>query len=171
MTETSSSLRAVLRNMPLPEPHLAFLAAGLVLHWARPLRIRVPMRAAAFGGGVGIGASLAAVLWATHAARQVDLAEPDRLVTTGPYALTRHPMYEAWTALYAAIALALRNGWLAALLPLVLAFVHRETGNEDVRLRRRFGAAHATYAQQVPRYLTLRLVRMVGGGREPQRAD
>jgi protein-S-isoprenylcysteine O-methyltransferase Ste14 len=72
-------------------------------------------------------------------------------------------MYEAWTALYAAIALGLRNGWLAAFLPLVVAFVHRDTGREDARLRRRFGPDHDAYARVVPRYLTIRLVRLFRG--------
>ena len=157
----SVPLRVALRNLPLPEPHLALLGLGLVLHRLRPLRLPVARRAAAFGGGVGIGASAAAIFWATHAAGEVDLAEPDRLVMTGPYALTRHPMYEAWTAMYSAITLGLRNGWLAALFPVLLAFVHHETGREDARLRREFGPAHADYSRAVPRYLTIRLVRMV----------
>jgi protein-S-isoprenylcysteine O-methyltransferase Ste14 len=153
----------VLRNLPLPEAHLALLALGLALQWLRPWHLPIPTRAAAFGSAVGIAASAASILWATRAAGDVDLAEPDRLVTTGPYAMTRHPMYEAWTALYAAIALGLRNGWLAAFLPVVVAFVHRDTGREDARLRRRFGPAHAAYAGAVPRYLTIRLVRLFRG--------
>ena len=159
----SRSLRVALRNLRLPEPHLGLLGLGLVLQRLRPVRLPVPRRAAALGSGVGIGASAAAILWATRAAGQVDLADPDRLVTTGPYALTRHPMYEAWTAMYAAITLGLRNGWLAALLPVVLAFVHRDTGREDARLRLQFGKAHADYAWIVPRYLTIRLVRRLRG--------
>lgn len=160
MSDAPHRAAVALRNLPLPEAHLALLALGLALQWLRPWRLPIPGRAAAFGSGVGIAASAGSILWATRAARDVDLAEPDRLVTTGPYALTRHPMYEAWTALYAAIALGLRNGWLAALLPAIVAFVHRDTGHEDARLRRRFGPDHAAYAGAVPRYLTIRLVRL-----------
>ena len=163
MSDASPRAPVALRNLPLPEAHLALLALGLALQWLRPLRLPIPPRAAALGSGVGIAASAASILWATRAARAVDLAEPDRLVTTGPYALTRHPMYEAWTGLYAAITLGIRNGWLAAFLPVVVAFVHRETGQEDARLRRRFGPDHAAYARVVPRYLTIRLVRLFRG--------
>lgn len=166
MSDTAGGLSITLRNVPLPEPHLALLALGLFLQWARPFRLPVSKGVATVGSGVGIGASAAAIAWATHAARNVDLAQPDELVTTGPYGLTRHPMYEAWTSLYAAIALGLRNGWLAVLLPVLLAFVHRDTGREDARLRRRFGPAHADYARVVPRYLTIRFVRrFVGSAR------
>jgi protein-S-isoprenylcysteine O-methyltransferase Ste14 len=163
VSDAPSRASVVLRNLPLPEAHLALLALGLALQWLRPWHLPIPTRAAAFGSAVGIAASAASILWATRAAGDVDLAEPDRLVTTGPYAMTRHPMYEAWTALYAAIALGLRNGWLAAFLPVVVAFVHRDTGREDARLRRRFGPTHAAYAGAVPRYLTIRLVRLCRG--------
>ncbi|HJP71010.1 MAG TPA: methyltransferase [Candidatus Limnocylindria bacterium] len=163
MSDAPGRLPIVLRNVPIPEPHLALLAVGLVLQAARPLRLPVPTRPATWGAGVGVGISAAAIAWATRAAGEVDLAEPDRLVTTGPYGLTRHPMYEAWTSLYASIALGLRNGWLAALLPVLLARVHRDTGREDARLRQRFGRAHAAYSRAVPRYLTIRLAKMVRG--------
>ena len=144
-------------NLPLPESHLALLGAGVVLQAVRPRPLpafggRLP----AIGAGALIGAATAAIVSATRAAGRVDLASPDRLVTRGPYALTRHPMYEAWTAIYVGVAVALRNGWLAALLPLLLALVHHETGREDAHLREQFGAEHAAYAERVPRYLTLR---------------
>ena len=153
------------RNLPLPEPHLALLAAGIVLQAVRPLHLPGSGgRLAALATGVTMGTSLAVIGWATHAAGSIDLAEPDGLVTGGPYALTRHPLYEAWTALYAALAVGLRNGWLVVLLPGLLALVHRDTGREDTRLRDRFGAAHAQYARRVPRYLTVRIARMLSGG-------
>jgi protein-S-isoprenylcysteine O-methyltransferase Ste14 len=160
----SAGAPVAVRNLPLPEPHLALLMAGFVLQAVRPLRLPgAGGRLVALGAGMAIGTSAALIGWATHAAGSVDLAEPDRLVTGGPYALTRHPMYEAWTAMYAALALGLRNGWLVALLPVLLALVHRDTGREDARLRERFGAAHAEYAKSVPRYLTVRIVRMLRG--------
>ena len=152
-------------NLPLPEPHLALLGAGVVLQALRPLPLSAfGGRLQAMGAGALIGAASAAIASATRAAGRVDLAAPDRLVTRGPYALTRHPMYEAWTAIYVAIVAALRNGWLAALLPLLLVLVHRETGREDARLRERFGAEHAAYAERVPRYLTLRIAGILRGG-------
>lgn len=157
-----SRAQVTVRNIPLPEPHLALLAAGIVLQAVRPLHLPAAGgRLVALGAGVSMGASAAVIGWATRAAGSVELAEPDRLVTSGPYRLTRHPMYEAWTALYAALAVGLRNGWLVALLPALLALVHRDTGREDARLSDRFGTAHADYARSVPRYLTLRIARML----------
>lgn len=151
---TSRRTLLTLQNLPLPEPHLALLTAGIVLQAVRPL----PMppgggRLAAVGAGAAMGGAIAVIGWAAHAAGTVDLAEPDRLVTAGPYALTRHPMYEAWTAMYVALTVGLRNGWLAVLFPMLLALVHRDTGREDRRLREEFGDAHAQYARTVPRYV------------------
>jgi protein-S-isoprenylcysteine O-methyltransferase Ste14 len=151
-----------LSNLPLPEPHLALLGAGLVLQRIRPVRLPGPGGPmAVLGAGAAIGASAAAILWATRAAGSVDLAEPERLVTDGPYAMTRHPMYEAWTAIYTALAVALCNGWLALFLPVLLALVHRDTGREDRRLRARFGVEHEAYARVTSRYLTAGLSRAV----------
>ena len=149
-----------LRNLPLPEPHLALLAASIVLNAVRPLRLPVPgARLAMLGAGAAIGASASIILWATRAAGTVDLAEPDRLVTGGPYALTRHPMYEAWTTIYAAMAVALRNGWIALFLPALLALVHRDTCREDRRLSERFADQHDVYARATSRYMTVGLAR------------
>ncbi len=162
-------MRIRLSNLPLPEPHLALLGAGLVLQAIRP--IRLPMTGghlATLGAGAIIGASVATIAWATRVAGTVDLAEPERLVTDGPYAMTRHPMYEAWTAIYAAVAVALRNGWLALLLPVLLALVHREAGREDRRLREQFGEAHAAWARAVPRYVTVGLARWLARRNVPK---
>ena len=148
-----------LRNLPLPEPHLAVLATGILLQAVHPLRLP-GRRLADLCAGLLLGAAATTIGWATREAGTVDLAEPDRLITSGPYAVARHPMYEAWTGMYGAAALGLRNGWLAMLLPVLLALVHRETGREEGRLRERFGAAHATYVSSVPRYLPVRLAWM-----------
>jgi len=159
---TSRRTHIALRNLPLPKPHLALLAAGMVLQAVRPLAMApVEGRLAAVGAGVAMGASTWAIGWATRAAGTVDLAEPDLLVTGGPYSLTRHPMYEAWTAMYAALAVGLRNGWLAVLFPVLVALVHRETGREDRGLREQFGDAHVRYARTVPRYLTVQVARFL----------
>lgn len=77
---------------------------------------------------------------------------PQKLVTEGPYAHTRHPRYLQVLLALAGWAL-LANyfaGYLAALLwiPLMLVIVRLE----EEELRRRFGAEHADYCQRVPRF-------------------
>ena len=72
------------------------MAAGIVLNafWSR--RITSTRGVRPLGGSlIIVGAVVAA--WATRTAGPVDLERPARLVTRGPYAVSRHPMYVAWT--------------------------------------------------------------------------
>jgi protein-S-isoprenylcysteine O-methyltransferase Ste14 len=58
-----------------------------------------------------------------YAARTVEVEQQQRVITTGPYAIVRHPMYLAVTLMYGASPLALGSYWaliLAALVPVVL---------------------------------------------------
>lgn len=153
MTNGSTVWRDRLANVPVPEQHaMALLAAAAAerLHRARP-----PGPAAVWHApGVallGSGAGLAA--WAWCEARDVRLAAPDRLVTTGPYAFSRNPMYLAWSLGHLGAALLSRSGWaLAAWVPAVVA-VGRDVDAEERELRRRFGATHDRYVAAVPRWI------------------
>jgi protein-S-isoprenylcysteine O-methyltransferase Ste14 len=140
------------RNFPIPEPHLGVLGASVALQFLRPLDVP-SSRATAFVGGALVGGGVAIALAATVAAERVNLAEPDALVTAGPFAVSRNPMYEAWTAIYLGAALTMHSAWPVALLPGLLALVHDAVGREEQELRDRFGAAYDAYARRVPRYL------------------
>ena len=77
---------------------------------------------------------------------------PQKLVTTGPYAHTRHPRYVQVFLALAGWAL-LANypaGYIAAVLwiPLLLVIVRLE----EPELHRRFGAAYAEYCDHVSRF-------------------
>ena len=109
---TTASSR-VLRNIPLPEPYLAGMAVGYVLHrrWPMPLpgahslRPTVGLSLLASGSAI-IASSLVAV-------GRVDLQHPERLVTWGPYAMSRNPMYVGWGLLHLGAALIIGSaGWL-----------------------------------------------------------
>ncbi len=152
-----------LRNLPLPEPHLALLATGILLERIRPARIgrrSAPLGVAAAGALIGGGAAV--VVSATASAGPVNLARPDRLVTTGPYGLSRHPMYEAWTAIYVGVALWLRSWWLALLMPALLGLVGLAATSEERRLRAGFGTAYGEYATRVPRFVVGWIPRVIG---------
>jgi len=76
------------------------------------------------------------------------------LVTSGPNALTRNPMYVGMAGLLTAHAL-VRRGWLPAL-P-VAAFVAvidlTQIRPEEAALRERFGQEYETYLASVPRWV------------------
>jgi len=88
-----------------------------------------------------------------RAASEVDLERPSTLISSGPYAIVRNPMYVGWTLLYLGVALITRNAWLVASLPVVVGLIHREVLREEHTLERSFGENYARYRKLVRRYL------------------
>ena len=76
------------------------------------------------------------------------------LVITGPYELTRNPMYLGLTVVYLGIAIAGQSVWALILLPVVLAIIQpRAIEPEEVFLEKRFGANYVNYAAKDRRWL------------------
>ena len=90
----------------------------------------------------------------------VDPLHPDRasaLVTTGPNAISRNPMYVGMAGLLLAHA-TWRGSW-AALLPLggfVLLIDRLQIEAEESALLQRFGAEYESYRASVPRWIGVR---------------
>lgn len=81
-----------------------------------------------------------------------DLRAP-KLVDTGPYAVTRNPLYLGTWLAVSSLGLVL-NLWAALFLPLVMAVkVLRIIGFEEQRLFAAFGADYRAYAARVPRLI------------------
>ena len=140
------------RNIPMPEPHLIALGVGIIAEAIAGWTIPVPswLRLAGpclVGGGLGWAA------WATWVSRDTYVADPDRLIRSGPYALGRNPMYVGWTVAYVGVGLALASGWLLLLLPGVLLFTHIAVRREESLLRERFGPAYDVYTASIRRYV------------------
>ena len=77
-----------------------------------------------------------------------------RLVTNGPYRITRNPMYVSLVALYLAVSLLLNSWWPVLFLPLVifvmgLAVIRRE----ERYLAGAFPEEYAAYRRNVRRWL------------------
>lgn len=135
----------------MPETHVYLGIVALVRSVVRPRRIswRLSRRV----GSPLVMAGIVVAVWATRAAGRTDLARPDRVVADGPYAMSRHPMYVAWTAIYLGVALVARAGWLLLLTPLLVVLIRREIEQEEERLTEAFGTAYVAYQAQVRRYL------------------
>lgn len=80
----------------------------------------------------------------------VTIKEGHELVTGGPYALVRHPIYSGLLLAFAGSALAI--GEWRALLALALAALAlwRKMRLEERWMRQRFGEAYEAYARRVP---------------------
>jgi protein-S-isoprenylcysteine O-methyltransferase Ste14 len=103
----------------------------------------------------GWSAVPASVIWAGHAlvclgmilvflvfrensfaASTIRIADGQRVISTGPYAFVRHPMYSGALLLFIGVPLALGSWWgLTALLPLIGALVARLRNEELFLLR------------------------------------
>ena len=137
----------------MPEAHLVAIVGGLALGFVKPLNLGLSSATALVGGASFVLLGIAVTIWATATAGQVNLADDAQLVTDGPYRISRHPMYVAWTFVYIGILLLASAGWLLILFPVLMVWVHWETGREELRLLESFSSEYAQYQQRVRRYL------------------
>jgi protein-S-isoprenylcysteine O-methyltransferase Ste14 len=87
----------------------------------------------------------------SYAAR---LVEGHRLVTAGPYAVVRHPIYSAMLGMLVASALVVSHwiGLVAAVIVFAIGTAIRVRSEERL-LRGQFGADHDAYARRVPAFI------------------
>ena len=140
-------------NTPLPEPHIVGILASAVLHLARPWRLPGSKRLYSGVGWVLLGAGDAISASAVRAASDVHFERPSTLISTGPYAISRNPMYVGWTLLYLGAGLVTRNAWMVASLPIVAGIIHRDVLREEHTLEQAFGEEYLRYRKLVRRYL------------------
>lgn len=143
----------LLSNIPLPEQNLAGIAVGVVLQRLMPLRLGGPRFLVRTVGAASLAAGGATVTWAWLAARNTRLARPDALVTAGPYALSRNPMYVGWALVHLGAGLLRADAWMVAAVPVASGAVHRGVLREEEVLAGSFPAEFSRYRLSVPRYV------------------
>ncbi|MGQ3676555.1 methyltransferase family protein [Xanthobacter sp. TB0139] len=161
------------RPNSVPWPPLLYgaaLVAGLALAWLWPLG----GAASAFPGGlelwrvwwsvrlaglVLLACGLGLDLWAMATMHQAHTnilphRAADRLVTQGPFAWSRNPIYVGNTLALAGTGVMLLNVWLvAAAILAALATDRLAARREEAHLAARFGADFESYRKRVPRWL------------------
>ena len=151
-------LKEVYENLPLPAPVVAAMALDLLLDRLRPVPLpgsRSLHRTAGAGlvlAGVGLN------LWGLAERRRRSagpfaLERPEELVITGPYSLTRHPMYVGWWLIQLGAGTMAGSSWVLVTLPAELLVEHRFVLDEEATLAELFGRSYREYAERVPRYL------------------
>src|SRR5690606_13428351 len=76
------------------------------------------------------------------------------LVTTGPYARSRNPMYLAFACLYLGLASWYNSLWLIVIFPGLIVAVNRLVIRpEEARLSARFGDAYSAYCARARRWM------------------
>ena len=139
---------------------ISFVCAAALL-WlpSVPLRLLnqrfVPSGVWCFWGGSAITASgMLFSVWARRYlgknwSQAVTVKEGHELITTGPYALVRHPIYTGLLLAFAGCALA-RGEWRGLLaVALVFAVLWHKLRLEEKWMRAQFGQSYDAYSRQV----------------------
>jgi protein-S-isoprenylcysteine O-methyltransferase Ste14 len=76
------------------------------------------------------------------------------LVTTGPYRVTRNPIYIGFVLVYFGLSIVLTSMWVLLLLIPTLVILQRGVvKREEAYLERKFGDAYRAYKARVPRWV------------------
>ncbi|MDQ2952634.1 MAG: isoprenylcysteine carboxylmethyltransferase family protein [Chloroflexota bacterium] len=134
---------------------LPFLAA-----YVQPFAIDLDQNLQFAGLALGILSALFAAwaMWSLGKSYGIrtDIFEGHRLVTTGPYAIVRHPMYLGIVLYHLGASLVLQSPLLLALTALVIApYTAIRIAYEERALRHAFGERYAAYQSAVPPLLPL----------------
>lgn len=140
--------------IPPPLMFAALVGMGLFIDGGPPADSVLVIVAGSIGA-VGLAFIVAALdLFFRSNTRPEPWRPASQLVSTGPYRLTRNPMYLGLTLIGLALALALTSV-AAALLALLAAFIVDQfvIKREEAYLRRRFGDDYERYCGRVGRWI------------------
>ncbi|CCQ47214.1 isoprenylcysteine carboxyl methyltransferase family protein [Pseudarthrobacter siccitolerans] len=156
----AARLKAVYENLPLPAPVVAGMALDLLLARLRPLPLPGPRSVHRLAGAGLVVAGMGLNAWALAERRRrstgpFELERPEELVATGPYAVTRHPMYVGWWLIQLGAGTLAGSSWVLVLLPAEVLVEHRSVLDEEATLTELFPQSYPDYAQRIPRYLGL----------------
>ena len=152
-TRIVDSMRWKWGNIPIPEAHVGLLAAGIIMHVFLPWRFFLKSWMGHVVGWPIVVAGLSLASWTVYIIKDMKIENPSRIVTTGPYARSRNPMYLAWTLINSGIAFIVNTIWPVAFLPGVLIYTHFFVVlHEERQLERKFGDEYRQYRTRVRRY-------------------
>jgi protein-S-isoprenylcysteine O-methyltransferase Ste14 len=145
-------------RIPPPLIYIAGFLVGVALEVAYPIEalpLALALIAALIGIVIWLALDGAAMLHFRRARTSMVPMKPSTaLVTSGPYRITRNPMYVGMAVLYAALALAFGVIWALAVLPLVILAVDRLViAREEPYLERKFSDQYRQYRGRVRRWL------------------
>jgi protein-S-isoprenylcysteine O-methyltransferase Ste14 len=142
------------RNIPIPEANVISLMLGIAMQIFLPLHIFAKQWIGHAAGWPILVLGLGIAVWAVSEVRQMDIEKSDRLVTTGPYAFSRNPMYLAWTIIQIGIALLMNSIWPGIFLVGAFLYTHIVViQREECTLQEKFGDEYEQYRDEVRRYL------------------
>lgn len=150
-----------IRPRTLAPPPLVY-AVALYAAWWLEQRYALgfdlsPLADVAGWGLIGLG--LAGFIWALaaiwgHRTTVNPYRAASNLVTRGPFARSRNPIYVSDWFVYAGMTLLLGTGWAVLLAPLVWVVMrHGVIAHEEAHLLAKFGDEYRNYCSRVKRWL------------------
>jgi protein-S-isoprenylcysteine O-methyltransferase Ste14 len=145
-------------RVPPPVYYVAGFLVGVALEIVFPTdwpSTAVRVAAALIAGGAWLAFDGAAmVVFRRAGTSMVPMNPTTALVTSGPYRVTRNPMYVGMAFLYVALAFAFGVMWALVFLPVVIVMVDRLViAREEPYLERKFGEVYRDYKARVRRWL------------------
>lgn len=147
-------------GVPFPPPiaYLLGLLAGLGLEAAFPTdELSAALRIVGAAAGIGVGllfAGGAQQRFSRAGTPAIPFKPTEAFVTSGPFRITRNPMYVGMACLYIGLGFAFGTLWPLAVLPVVLIAIDRLIiAREEPYLERLFGGEYLAYKQRVRRWL------------------
>ncbi len=135
------------------------IAAGFALRWLAPLPFLPAGLPAGWIGVIVFVLALALGLWAVatmvRAGSNVPTNRPTTIIVeSGPYRLTRNPIYLGMFIGLVGLAIGFDDFWFAiALVPFALIIRYGVVAREEAYLDRKFGDLYRSYCAHVRRWL------------------
>lgn len=143
--------------LPPPLLYVGVLILVLVLDWAWPVAVLSEF-VSAWVGSVLLVVGLALNLWGAITMKKARTPiNPYRpvadVVATGPFRLTRNPLYVGLDLMFLGITLLINSVWgLLVLVPLLVVMHYGVILREERYLESRFGEEYREYCRSVGRY-------------------
>jgi len=143
---------------PPPLIYAVPLAVGVYLNRRSPFELMPGNLARIIGVTLGIVAiilSLAAAIqfWRARTP-MMPYKSTSAIIESGPFAISRNPLYLALTLGYVAVSLFFNTAWPLLVLPLVLLVMYRGViAREERYLEQKFGERYVEYMGRVRRWL------------------
>jgi protein-S-isoprenylcysteine O-methyltransferase Ste14 len=142
-----------------PAIYLVPLAVGLIAHGIYPVRLLAEGLGLFLIGLFFVAIGLVVVLWAERTMHSVGTTPnpfkpTTAIVTSGPYRVTRNPMYLSMVLFYLGLTLMFNALWPLLLFPLVLGVMtYGVIRREERYLERKFGEVYVDYKSRVRRWI------------------
>ena len=80
---------------------------------------------------------------------------PERIIDTGPYAVSRNPMYLGHIVWMLGLVLVTRSPWAVVAAAVRIPWYDARAAEDERRLEKAFGGQYAAYRARVPRWIGL----------------